>query len=185
MVAEKVDQKRLVFVDEMGANTSLSPLYAYSPKGERAHVCVTRNRGPNTTLLSSMTLSGMGPSLAVEGATTARVFEAYVEGVLAPSLKRGQIIIMDNLSAHKTDRVSELIERQGCELLYLPPYSPDLNPIEEAFSKIKGLLRKAEARSREVLVEVMGQALSAINGQDACGFIEHAGYRGCLQGQLL
>src|SRR3712207_9382123 len=97
-----------------------------------------------------MTLSGMGPSLAVEGATTARVFEAYVEGVLAPSLKRGQIIIMDNLSAHKTDRVSELIERQGCELLYLPPYSPDLNPIEEAFSKIKGLLRKAEDRKSVV-----------------------------------
>ncbi len=143
MVAEKVDPKRLVFVDEMGANTSLAPLYAYSPKGERAHVRVPRNRGPNTTLLSSMTLSGMGPSLAVEGATTAGVFEAYVERVLAPSLKRGQIVIMDNLSAHKTDRVRELVEQRGCELLYLPPYSPDLNPIEEAFSKLKGFLRKA------------------------------------------
>ena len=185
MVAGKVGPKRLVFVDEMGANTSLAPLYAYSPKGERAHVRVPRNRGPNTTLLSSMTLSGMGPSLAVEGATTARVFEAYVERVLAPSLKRGQILIMDNLGAHKTDRVRELVEQRGCELLYLPPYSPDLNPIEEAFSKIKGLLRKVEARSREALVEAMDRALSAISGQDARGFFEHAGYRCRLQGQLL
>ena len=185
MVAEEVSPKRLVFVDEMGANTSLVPLYAYSPKGERAHVRVPRNRGPNTTLLSSMTLSGMGPSLAVEGATTAGVFEAYVERVLAPSLKRGQIVIMDNLSAHKTHRVRELVERRGCELMYLPPYSPDLNPIEEAFSKIKGLLRKFEARSREALVEAMGRALSAVSDQDARGFFEHAGYRCRLQGQLL
>jgi transposase len=185
MVAEKVDPKCLVFVDEMGANTALSPIYAYSPKGERAHVRVPRNRGPNTTLLSSMTTEGMGPSLAVEGATTARVFEAYVEWVLAPSLKRGQIVIMDNLSAHKTNRVRELVEQRGCELLYLPPYSPDLSPIEEAFSKLKGLLGKVEARSREALVEAMGVALSAISGQDARGFFEHAGYRCRLQGQLL
>jgi transposase len=162
MVAEKVDPKRLVvFVDEMGANTSLAPLYAYSPRGERAYVRVPRNRGPNTTLLSSMTLSGMGPSLAIEGATTAGVFEAYVERVLAPNLRPAQVVITDNLSAHKTERVRELVEQRGCELLYLPPYSPDLNPIEEAFSKIKGLLRKAEARNRETLVEVMGQVLSS------------------------
>lgn len=185
MVAEKVDPKRLVFVDEMGANTSLAPLYAYSPKGERAYVRVPRNRGPNTTLLSSMTLSGMGPSLAIEGATTAGIFEAYVERMLAPNLRPAQIVITDNLSAHKTERVRELVEQRGCELLYLPPYSPDLNPIEEAFSKIKGLLRKAEARNRETLVEVMGQVLSAVSGQDACGFFEHAGYRRPLQGQLL
>lgn len=95
-------------------------------------------------------------------------------------------MITDNLSAHKTERVRELVEQRGCELLYLPPpYSADLNPIEEAFSKIKGLLRKAEARNREALVEVMGQVLSAVSGQDACGFFEHAGYRRRLQGQLL
>lgn len=94
-------------------------------------------------------------------------------------------MITDNLSAHKTERVRELVEQRGCELLYLPPCSPDLNPIEEAFSKIKGLLRKAEARNRETLVEVMGQVLSAVSGHDACGFFEHAGYRRRLQGQLL
>ncbi len=94
----------------------------------------------------------MGPSLAVDGPIDRGVFEAYVERVLAPTLRAGQIVVMDNLSAHKGDRVRELIEECGCELLYLPPYSPDLNPIEEAFSKIKGILRKAEARSREALI---------------------------------
>jgi transposase len=177
MVAQKVDPTRLVFVDEMGTNTSLSPLYAYSPKGRRAYAEVPRNRGKNTTLLASMSLEGMGPSLAVEGATSATVFESYVEQLLAPTLRRGQIIVVDNLSAHKGERVRELIEARGCELLYLPPYSPDFNPIEEAFSKIKGLLRKAQARSREALVEALGRAISAVSAMDARGFFKHSGYR--------
>ena len=134
MVAKELDPRRLVFVDERGTNTSLSALYAWAPKGERAHCSVPRNRGPNTTLLSSMTLEGMGTSLAVEGASTAAVFEAYVERILAPSLEGGQVVVMDNLTAHKGERVKELIQERDCELLYLPPYSPDFNPIEEAFS---------------------------------------------------
>ena len=136
-----------------------------------------RNRGKNTTLLASMSVEGMGPTLAVEGVTDRKVFEAYIERVLAPSLQCGQIVIMDNLTAHKGERIKELIEERGCELLYLPPYSPDLNPIEEAFSKIKGILRKAEARSREALVEAMGRALDAVTSRDARSFFEHCGYR--------
>ena len=128
-------------------------------------------------MLSSMTVEGMGPSLAVEGATDREVFEAYdVEKMLAPSLRSGQVVVMDNLSAHKGERVRALVEERGAELLYLPPYSPDLNPIEEAFAKIKNLLRKAEARTREALVEAMGQALSAVSARDARGFFEHCGY---------
>ncbi len=100
MVAQEVDPKRLVFVDEMGTNTSLASLYAYSPRGQRAHAEVPRNRGPNTTVLTSMSLEGMGQSLAVEGATNQEVFEAYVEQVLCPTtLREGQVIVMDNLSA--------------------------------------------------------------------------------------
>ena len=137
-----------MFVDEMGANTSLCPLYAYSPRGRRAHAKVPRNRGKNTTLLASMTANGMGSCVAVEGTTTSAVFEAYVEQVLVPTLRPGQAVVLDNLSAHKGARVRELVEGRDYELLFLPPYSPDLNPIEEAFSKIKALLRKAEARSR-------------------------------------
>jgi transposase len=140
MVAAKVEPERLVFVDECGTHTSLAPIYGYAPKGERLRLSVPRGRGKNTTLLSSMTVEGMGPSLAVEGATTAVVFEAYVERVLAPSLWPGKIVVMDNLGAHRPKRVRELIEKRDCELVYLPSYSPDLNPIEEAFAKIKNLL---------------------------------------------
>ena len=165
----------------MGANTSLSAIYAYSPKGQRAYCSVPRNRGPNTTLLSCMSVEGMGSSLTVEGATNRDVFEAYVERALSPELRPGQVVVMDNLTAHKGERVRELIEERGCELLYLPPYSPDFNPIEEAFSKIKAVLRKVEARTREGLVEAMGVAISAVSAHDARGFFEHCGYRPRVQ----
>jgi transposase len=177
MVAEKVHTERLVFVDEMGTNISLSPAYAWAKKGQRAYWSVPRNRGANTTLLSSMSAEGMGPSLTVEGATTSAVFEAYVEQVLAPSLRRGQVVMLDNLSAHKGERIRELIEERGCELIYLPSYSPDFNPIEEAFSKIKRLVRKAQARTKEVLLKAIGSALSAVTSADARAFFEHCGYR--------
>jgi transposase len=183
MVAAEVDPERLVFVDEMGVHTSLAPLYGYAPKGERLRLKVPRNRGKNTTLLASITLGGMGETMAVEGSTDRGVFEAYIEHALAPALRAGQVVIMDNLPAHKPKRVRELIEEQGCELIYLPAYSPDLNPIEEAFSKIKGMLRRVGARTKEALLEVLGEALSAVSVQNARGYFEHAGYR--PQAQLL
>jgi transposase len=182
-LAGTIDPRKLLFVDEMGTNTSLSPRYAYSPKGKRAYAQVPRNRGANTTLLASMSLEGMGPCLAVEGATTTTVFETYVEKILAPSLRGGQIVVLDNLGAHKSERVRELIEGRGCQLLFLPPYSPDFNPIEEAFSKIKGALRKVGARTRETLIEALGVAISALTARAARGFFEHSGY--CLPVQLL
>lgn len=184
MVAAEIDPGRLVFVDEMGVHTSLAPLYGYSRKGERVRLDVPRNRGKNTTLLASMTLlGGMGETMAVEGSTDKEVFEAYVERALAPTLEAGQVVIMDNLPAHKPARVRELIEERGCELIYLPAYSPDLNPIEEAFSKIKDILRRVGARTKEALVDALGEALSALSAQDARGYFEHAGYR--LRAQLL
>ncbi len=177
LVAGQIYARRLVFVDEMGANISLAPVYAWSRRGERALASVPRNWGKNVTLLASMSIRGMGPCLAVEGSTTSEVFEAYLEHVLAPTLRPGQVVVMDNLTAHKGERVRELIEGRDCQLLYLPPYSPDFNPIEEAFAKLKGLVRKAEARSREVLIEAMGQALEALTARDARSFFEHRGYR--------
>ena len=181
MVAGEIYAERLVFVDECSTNTSLAPLYAWSRRGERAFCSVPRNWGANITLLASMSVRGMGPCLAVEGPTTREVFETYLEEVLVPSLKAGQVVVMDNLSSHKGSRVRELIEGRGCELLYLPPYSPDLNPIEEAFAKLNALLRKAGARTRGALVEAIGAALSAISAQDARGFFEHAGYHRAAQ----
>ena len=183
MVARSVAPERLVFVDECGTHTSMAPIYGYAPEGERLRLSVPRRRGKNTTVLSSMSLGGMGPTLAVEGATTAAVFEAYVEQVLAPSLRAEQVVVMDNLGAHRPKRVRELIEQRGCELLYLPGYSPDYNPIEEAFAKIKHLLRRAAARSKGALLDAIGAALSAVSAADAQSFFEHAGYR--RAGQLL
>jgi hypothetical protein len=121
-----------VFVDEMGTDTSLCVLYAYSPRRRRVHAQVPRNRGKNTTLLASMTIDGMGPCVVVEGTTTSAVFEAYVEQVLVPTLRPGQVVVLDNLTAHKGERVRELVEGRACELMFLPPHSPDLNPIEES-----------------------------------------------------
>jgi transposase len=167
----------------MGSNTSLRPLYDWSRKGKRAFGSAPRNWGNNVTLLASITREGLGACLVVEGATTREVLETYLERVLAPTLKPGQMVVMDNLAAHKGGRVKEIIEGRGCELSYLPPYSPDFNPIEHAFSKVKGLMRRAEARTREALIDAMGRALEAVSARDARGFFAHCGYRS--MGQLL
>lgn len=181
LVCGRLDGGRFVFVDECSTNTSLAPIYGWSRRGERVCFEAPRNWGANITLLSSMTLEGMGPSLAVDGATTKAVFETYIERVLAPTLSPGRIVVMDNLSSHKSSRIRELIEDRGCELFYLPPYSPDLNPIEEAFAKLKALLRRAGARTREALLEAMGRALDAVTASDARSFFEHRGYRPLAQ----
>ncbi len=114
--------------------------------------------------------------MSVEGSADGEAFLLYVEHFLCPTLKRGQIVMMDNLQVHKMRRVRKLIEERGCSLVFLPPYSPDFNPIEQAFSKIKGILRKAKARTFEALVEATGQALSAVTARDAHGFFGHCGY---------
>ena len=138
-----IDSERFVFVEECSTNTSLAPLYGWSPRGQRVHQKVPRNWGKNVTLLSSIGKKvGMGTSLSlvVEGSTNSRVFETYLQEVLCPTLKEGQVVVMDNLSSHKGSRVRDLIEEKGCELIYLPSYSPDFNPIEQAFSKLKSYL---------------------------------------------
>lgn len=171
------DARRLVFVDESGFNTSMTRLRARAPRGKRAYGKVPRNRGKNTTLIAAITLEGaMGESMTVEGATDARAFEAYVEHFLAPSLSKGQVVVLDRLGAHRTEKVRELVEARGADLVFLPSYSPDLNPIEEAFSKIKALVRTEGARVREALVDAIGRALAAVAPEDAAGWFAHAGY---------
>ena len=124
LFAGRVEAWRLVFVDEMGVNTALSAIYAWSRRGHRAHAKAPRNWGKNVTLLASITRWGVGPCLAVEGPTTREVFEAYLERVLVPTLRPGQTVVMDNLSAHKGGRVGEIVEAAGCELRYLLRYLP-------------------------------------------------------------
>ena len=164
-------------MDESGFNTSMTRLRARAPRGQRAYGKVPRNRGKNTTLIAAITLEGaMGESMTVEGATDAKAFEAYVEHFLAPSLSKGRVVVLDGLGAHRPQRIRELIEAREAALLFLPSYSPDLNPIEEAFSKIKALVRKEGARVREVLVEAIGRALAAVTPEDTAGWFAHAGY---------
>jgi transposase len=171
-----LDPRRLLFVDESGTNITLSPLYGWAPKGKRAYGKAPRNWGKNVTLIASLSATGMGQSMSVEGATDGAAFETYVEHFLAPTLKKGQIVVMDNLQVHKSKRVRQLIEGAGATVLFLPPYSPDFSPIEEAFSKVKSILRKAQARTHEALIEAIGRALNAVSRRDALGWFAHCGY---------
>lgn len=172
----QLDAKQLVVIDECGSNISLTPLYARAPQGQRAYGRIPRNRGKNTTLIAALHFEGMGESMIIEGAANATAFERYVEELLAPSLTPGQIIMMDNLAAHKSAKVEQLIQERGCQVLFLPSYSPDLSPIEETFSKLKAYLRRAGARTREALQEAIGQALLTVTAQDAQGWFRHCGY---------
>jgi transposase len=181
---KSVDAKRLVFVDETSTNVALTPRYARAPKGERAFGKAPRNWGKNVTLISSVTLEGMGPSMSIEGSSDTDSFGRYMREVLAPRLEGGQIVLMDNLSVHTSGWVRDLIEQRGCKLWLLPSYSPDMNPIEEAFSKVKALLRKAKARTLEALFEATAEALLAISAADARGYFDHCGY-GALQDHSL
>ncbi len=131
-LVSRFDVRRLVFVDESGFHTSMDRLRSRAPRGERAYGEVPRNRGKNTTLMASMSLRGMGEAMCIRGATDAEAFEVYVEHFLAPTLEEGQVVVLDGLGAHRPKRIRELIEARGAELVFLPSYSPDLNPIEES-----------------------------------------------------
>ena len=179
-----VDPQRLLFVDESSTNIAMVARYARAPKGKRAHGKAPRNWGKNVTLISSITLEGMGPSMSIQGSSDTESFSLYMREVLAPCLKSGQIVLMDNLSVHTSGWVRELIEEKGCRLWLLPSYSPDMNPIEEAFSKVKNLIRKAKARTLETLFAATSEALVEVSEEDARAFFENSGY-GTLQGHPL
>ncbi len=169
-------RERFVILDECGSNLDLTPRYARAPRGQRAHDSAPRNTPINTTVIATLTSAGMGPTMLLDGATDPLAFLAYCEHLLVPALTPGQIVVMDNLAAHRNRRVRELIEAAGCELWYLPPYSPDLSPIELAFSKLKEWIRRAKARTREPLDEAIASALGQITPSDARGYFTHCGY---------
>ncbi len=165
-----------MFIDETGSHLGLVRLYARAPRGQRAVGRAPRNRGRTRTTITALTLDGIGPGLLVEGGISTAGFEAYVAHLLAPTLKPGQIVVLDNLRQHQGERTRELIEARGAELWFLPPYSPDLNPIEEAFAKLKALLRTAAARTHEALAAAIWAAFRAITPTDARSFFTHGGY---------
>jgi transposase len=174
--AKGLDPSKLVFLDESGSNIALTRLYARAPRGKRVRGSIPRNRRKNMTLLASLSLAGIGETMMIEGSANAQVFEIYIDQILAPSLQTGQIVIMDNLSTHKGQKVRKAIEARGCQLLFLPAYSPDFSPIEEAFSKVKAALRRAGARTHEALQQAIEQALLTVTAADASGWFNHCGY---------
>ena len=171
-----VAPERFVWVDETGSHLGMTRRYSRAPRGQRAYGTAPGSRGKNRTLITALTLAGIGPGLLLDEAIDRDAFEAYIVHRLAPTLFADQIVVVDNLSAHKSDRARRAIEERGAHFWYLPPYSPDLNPIEEAFSKLKTCLRSAEPRTLEAHSTAIWAALRTITPRDAAGWFAHAGY---------
>jgi transposase len=172
-----IDPRDLFFVDEAGSHIAMTRTHARSPVGQRAHGKVPRCRGTVTTTLAALTLSGIAAVATIEGATDAPVFTAFVEQVLAPQLHPGAVVVLDNLGAHRAKGVREAVEAEGARLLFQPQYSPELNPIEEAWAKVKGVLRSMEPRDLNALDAAVAAGCDAITPDDAIGYMRHAGYR--------
>jgi transposase len=166
-----------VFLDETGAHLGLTRLYARSRRGQRAHGKIKRNRGGTLTTIAAVTLAGVQAAFALPGGTDGPAFLVFVRRVLVPSLRPGQTVVLDNLGAHKVEGVRQAIEGAGCSLLYLPPYSPELNPIEECWSKVKAYLQKVGARTTEALERAIADGLALVTPKDLKGWFAHAGYR--------
>ena len=171
-----IPEADLVFVDESGVNRAMTRLYARSPRGRRAFGHAPRNWGGNVTILGALTLRGPLESMCIAGATSGPVFLTYLDRVLIPQLWKGAVVVMDNLSAHKAKAVRERIEAAGARLLYLSPYSPDFNPIEASWSKLKSHLRKVAARTTAALDAAIAEGLRLISAQDAYGYFAHCDY---------
>jgi transposase len=172
-----MDFNRFKFIDESGVNLAMTRLYGRAPRGARAVGSVPKNYGSNVTIIGALGVSGLEALMTVEGATDGEVFRVYVNRVLCPGLHQGDIVVMDNLGAHKVSGIREAIESRGARLIYLPPYSPDLSPIERCWSKIKTALRAAGARTRRALDRAIARALYTINESDALAWFAHCGYR--------
>jgi transposase len=166
----------LIFPDESGAKTNLTRLRGRAKRGERVHAAIPQGRWQTTTMISSIRIDGTTACMTMDGPTDAAVFQAYVKEVLGPMLRAGDVVVMDNLSSHKNDGVCELIKERGAQVRFLPAYSPDLNPIEMMWSKVKTSLRNAEARTQRALTKAIASALAAVTTQDARNWYAHCGY---------
>lgn len=166
----------LVFLDETGSHLGYTPTHAWAPRGQRAHAAAPRNPGENKTIIAAVTLDGIGALLRFDGGMTSDRFAGYVRHVLAPTLRPGQVVIADNLAAHHTPAAREAIEERGARLHHLPPYSPDSNPIELLFAKVKQALRRAEARTDDDLRIATWAAFATLTAVDVAGCFAHSGY---------
>jgi len=166
----------LVFLDETWASTNMARRYGRAPRGERLRAGVPHGHWKTTTFVAGLRLSGIVAPFVLDGAINRIAFETYVEKVLVPELKPGDIVVMDNLSSHKGPQVKAMIEAVGASLLYLPPYSPDFNPIENAFAKLKALLRKAAARTIQGLWAAIGRLIDTFTPAECANYFAAAGY---------
>lgn len=171
-----LEAQRVIVVDESGTHIGMTPTHARAPRGQRALATSLRNYGRNLTLLSGLRLKGMEASMVIEGAVDAAVFETYVREILSPTLRSGDIVVLDNLSCHKGPAVEALIAERGAAILWLPAYSPDFSPIEHAFSKLKTFLRRAKPQSLDALIDAITRALATISDWDAIGWFTHCGF---------
>jgi transposase len=171
-----MDPARFVFLDETGTATNLARRYGRSPYGERLVAAVPQGHWRTTTLVAGLKQSGIVAPLVLDGPITGPAFRAYVEQFLAPALAPGDVVVLDNLPAHKVDGVRQAIAAAGASLLYLPPYSPDLNPIEQLFAKLKALLRKAAARTRDELWQAIGRLLATVSPAECARYLHHCDY---------
>lgn len=171
-----LEVEKLVFVDESGSHLAMTPAFAWAKRGARAWASTPKNRGKNTTILGALGWSGWQAGLTLEGAADTVVFETFIEFCLVPTLEPGSIVVMDNLSIHKSPKTRRLIEEAGGSIFFLPTYSPDFNPIELAWSKLKSFLRQQQARSRDALDQAITHGLDSISQQDAQGWFKHCGY---------
>ncbi len=171
-----LDLNKLVFFDESGVNTLMARLRGRSPKGRRLVDSAPAGRYATLTLMSAIRLDGVVAPMLLDGPVNAQTFAGYVENCLVPALAPDDILIMDNLPAHKSARITQAVEKAGCKLVYLPPYSPDYSPIENMWSKVKAILKKAAARTFDGVVDGVRDALHAITLDDCEGYFEHCGY---------
>lgn len=173
---EGLDPDRLIFIDESGLSTKMARLRGWAPKGERCLAAIPHGHWKTITFAGGLTRSGFVAPLLLDGPMDGECFLAWIEQMLAPALRPGDRVIMDNLPAHKVAGVRQAIEARGATLLYLPPYSPDFNPIENAFAKLKSHVRKAAARSFDGLEHATAHALTKFSPNDCANFFAHAGY---------
>ena len=171
-----LDPERLIFIDETWASTNLARRYGRCARGERLRVGVPHGHWKTTTFIGALTLHGFIAPFVIDGPINRLAFETYVEKVLVPELRKGDVVVMDNLTGHKGPRVRQLIEAAGASLFYLPPYSPDFNPIENAFAKLKALLRKAAERTVEGLWTAIGELIDLFTPKECRNFFAAAGY---------
>ena len=171
-----MDPAKLIFLDESGAKTNLTRLRGRAQRGERVHAAVPHGHWQTTTMIGALRLEGSGVCVTLEGATDTESFQAYIREALCPTLRPGDVVVLDNLSPHKSEPTLELITQAGALVRFLPPYSPDLNPIEKMWSKVKAYLRQAEARTQVALGEAITAALASVTGQDAMNWFASCGY---------